>query len=128
MMQLSASIESLLGGTRTEVDRLIATAHVDAESIREAARDDAAQITAEAKSLVDEIIREAEIEARTRSAEVLREAQQRLDDLLASERAVHDRIQETMADLWGLVGGRGPSGEDPPASEPDHGVDARRIA
>ena len=119
--QLSASVETVVADARDAASRLIVEAETRAEAIRAPARADAARTLAEADARVEAVIRDAENQAADRSAAVLREAQDRLDALLASEREIHERIQHTMSSLQTLV----PPGEPPERTTP---TAPRRIA
>ena len=73
-----------------------------AKQIRDA-EEAAATTIAEATAAAEAIAAQAEVEAIERSAQVINDAQQRLDRLLAAERDVHDRLQAAMADIQASV-------------------------
>jgi vacuolar-type H+-ATPase subunit H len=115
------SVNAVLELATKTGEELVDKANSDADAIRAAAEtdsgriaDDAAEVAAKhiadgeklaaekveaAQGQVDKIVTDAETEARDRATTVINDAQRRLDDLLAAERNVHDRLQAAMTDI-----------------------------
>lgn len=97
------SVGAILEQAVTSADALVEAARSDADAIRAAGDDEAARRIDAANAEIEEIIGTAERRARDHSMQVISDAQQRLDRLLAAERDVHDRLHAAMTDLQASV-------------------------
>jgi cell division septum initiation protein DivIVA len=106
---IPTSVGAILEQAVASADALIAAAKRDADAIRATGESESTRRVDAANAEVDAIIGSAEQRARDHSAQVISDAQQRLDRLLAAERDVHARLHTALTDLQASVSGLGGS-------------------